>query len=122
MKQFLRYIFLLVVIFVATASAWAECVIFSDGGSYDVMNGLSQRKEKNFTNIPALPAGLLTFTYSASGAAIGGVDVTATYSNGDSETILSSSRVSNPSYNFNGRIVTKLTFKGTSGTLKKNYQ
>lgn len=119
MKQFLRYILTLVAIFIATTNIWADCVIFSDGGSYEVMNGLSQRKEKNFTNIPALPAGLLTFTYSASGAAIGGVDVTATYSDGTSATILSSSRVSNPSYNFNGKIVTKLTFKGTSGTLKK---
>lgn len=119
MKQFLRYILTLVAIFIATTNAWADCVIFSDGGSYEVMNGWSQSKEKNFTNIPALPAGLLTFTYSASGAATGGVDVTATYSDGTSEKILSSSKVSNPSYNFNGKIVTTLTFKGTLGTLKK---
>ena len=119
MKQFLRYILTLVVILLTTTPAWADCTIFSDGGEYEVMNGRSQRKEKNFTNIPALPAGLLTFTYSASGAAIGGVDVTATYSNGKSEKILSGSRGSNPSYDFNGKIVTKLTFKGTDGTLKK---
>ena len=119
MNQFYKYILTLVVVLMTTTPAWADCVIFSDGGSYEVMNGWSQRKEKNFTNIPALPAGLLTFTYSASGAATGGVDVTATYSDGTSEKILNSSKVSNPSHNFNGKIVTKLTFKGTLGTLKK---
>ena len=119
MKQFLRYILTLVVILLTTTPAWAECVIFSDDGSYEVMNGWSQRKEKNFTNIPALPAGLLTFTYWAQTGATGGVDVTATYSDGTNEQILSSSKGSNPSYNFNGKIVTKLTFKGTLGTLKK---
>lgn len=122
MKQFLRYILTLVAFFVATTPAWAECIIFSDGGEYEVMKykfPSYQGVEKAFTISNPQPSGILTFTYWAQAAALGGVDVTATYSNGTSEKILSSSTGSNPSYNFNGKIVTKLTFKGTSGTLKK---
>ncbi len=122
MKQFLRYILTLVAFFVATTDAWAECTIFSDGGEYEVMKykfPAYQGVEKAFTISNPQPSGILTFTYWAQTAAIGGVDVTATYSDGTNEKILSSSTGSNPSYNFNGKIVTKLTFKGTSGTLKK---
>lgn len=122
MKQFLRYILTLVVILLTTTNAWAECTIFSDGGEYEVMKYIFpayRGVEKAFTISNPQPSGILTFTYWAQTAAIGGVDVTATYSDGTNEKILSSSTGSNPSYNFNGKIVTKLTFKGTSGTLKK---
>lgn len=122
MKQFLRYILTLVALFIATTNVWADCVIFSDGGSYEVMKyqfPAYQGVEKAFIISNPQPSGILTFTYWAQTGAIGGVDVTATYSDGTSEKILSSSTGSNPSHNFNGKIVTKLTFKGTSGTLKK---
>ena len=122
MKQFLRYILTLVVVLLTTTNAWAECTIFSDGGEYEVMKykfPSYQGVEKAFTISNPQPSGILTFTYWAQTGALGGVDVTATYSDGTSEKILSSSTGSNPSHNFNGKIVTKLTFKGTSGTLKK---
>lgn len=122
MKQFYKYILTLVAILMVTTPAWADCTIFSDGGEYEVMKykfPSYQAVEKAFTISNPQPSGILTFTYWEQTAAIGGVDVTATYSDGTSEKILSSSKGSNPSYNFNGKIVTKLTFKGTSGTLKK---
>ena len=121
-KQFYKYILTLVAILMTTTPAWADCTIFSDGGEYEVMKykfPSYQAVEKAFTISNSQPSGILTFTYWEQTAAIGGVDVTATYSDGTSEKILSSSKGSNPSYNFNGKIVTKLTFKGTSGTLKK---
>ena len=81
MKQFLRYTLTLVVVLMTTTPAWADCVIFSDGGSYEVMKyqfPAYQGVEKAFTIPYPQPSGILTFTYWAQTGAIGGVDVTAT--------------------------------------------
>lgn len=121
MKQTLRHIFLLLALFVATASAWADCVIFSDGGSHTIMEykfPAFQGIEKVFTISTPQPSGILTFSYSAGTWPTGGVNVTATFSDGSSQQIISGINNSSQSYNFNGKIVTSLKFIGT-GTVKK---
>lgn len=118
MKQFLRYILTLVVILLTATPAWAECVIFSDGGSYDIMTGLASSKTKSFSVSNPQPSGVLTFSYSEQTAATGGATVTATFSDNSTQEIITKNASRNQSYNFNGKIVKSLTFKGT-GTLKK---
>ena len=118
MKQFLRYILTLVVVLLTTTPAWAECVIFSDGNSYDIMTGLASSKTKSFSVSNPQPSGVLTFSYSEQTAATGGATVTATFSDNSTKEIITKDNSRNQSYNFNGEIVKSLTFKGT-GTLKK---
>ena len=118
MKQFYKYILTLVAIFIATTNIWADCVIFSDGGSYDIMTGLASSKTKSFSVSNPQPSGVLTFSYSEQTAATGGATVTATFSDNSTQEIITKNNSRNQSYNFNGKIVKSLTFKGT-GTLKK---
>ncbi len=99
--------------------AWAECYLINDGGSYEIMNGWSKSSTKTFTINPPRPCNELTFDYTASRSATGGVTVTATYSDGSSATIISAATATSQSYNFSKKIVSKLDFKGT-GTLTKN--
>mgnify|MGYP003291058467 CR=1 FL=1 len=120
MKQFLRHIFLLVAMFVATANAWADCVIFSDNGSYEMMTSGSGSKSKEFTISNPRPCNQLTFTNEQKTSGIfpatGGVKVTITYSDGSTKEETKGNGTH--TINLNRKIVTKLHFKGT-GTLKK---
>ena len=117
MKQFLRHIFLLLALFMATTNVWADCVIFSDNGSYEMMTSGSSSKSKEFTISNPCPCNQLVFTNKHNSSwATGGVKVTITYSDGstDEETKGNGTHT----INLNRKIVTKLHFKGT-GTLKK---
>ena len=101
----------------ATTNVWADCVIFSDNGSYEMMTGGSSSKSKEFTISNPRPCNQLVFTNKHNSSwATGGVKVTITYSDGstDEETKGNGTHT----INLNRKIVTKLHFKGT-GTLKK---
>jgi len=116
MKQTLRHIFLLVALFAATANVWADCVIFSDNGPYEMMTSGSSSKSKEFTISNPRPCNQLVFTNKHnSSLATGGVKVTITYSDGSDEETKGDGT---HTINLNRKIVTKLHFKGT-GTLKK---
>lgn len=115
MKQTLRHIFLLAALFMATADVWADCVIFYDNGSYEMMNGWSQSRFEEFTISNPRPCNQLKFTNSQGGGALGGVQVTITYSDGSDEETKGNGT---HTINLDRKIVTKLHFKGT-GTLKK---
>ena len=117
MKQFLRHIFLLLALFVATTNLWADCVIFSDNGSYEMMTSVSSSKSKEFTISNPRPCNQLVFTNKHnSSLATGGVKVTITYSDGSTKEETKGNGTH--TINLNHKIVTKLHFKGT-GTLKK---
>ena len=120
MKKFLRYLFVLAaMLMVVVGDAWGQCdVLINDNGSHEVMNKWSTAQTKNFDISNPLPCNQLTFNYSAGTWPTGGVDVTATYSDGSSEKIISAGDGSSQSYNFNRKIVKSLSFKGT-GTVKK---
>lgn len=106
----------------ATTNAWAECVIFSDNGSYEMMTSGSSSKNKEFTISNPRPCNQLTFTNEQKTTGIfpatGGVTVTATFSDGSSSEIASKKGNGTHTINLNRKIVTKLHFEGT-GTLKK---
>lgn len=93
--------------------------MINDGGSYEIMSKWSKSSTKTFTINPPRPCEQLTFSYSESKAATGGVTVTATYSDGSSATIISAADATSQSFNFGRKIVSKLEFKPT-GTLTKN--
>ena len=116
MKQTLRNIFLLLALFTATTNAWADCVIFNDNGSYEMMTSGSSSKSKEFTISNPRPCNQLVFTNKHNSSwATGGVKVTITYSDGSDEETKGNGT---HTINLNRKIVTKLHFKGT-GTLKK---
>lgn len=122
MKQFLRHIFLLLALFMATSNAWAECVIINDGGTYTIQNGWSTKTTKSFDISSPKPADKLTFNFSKASLGVGGVTVKATYSDGSSEEVIKRSTSSNQSYTFPNKIVKKLEFYAdgsTEPTLKK---
>ena len=122
MKQTLRHIFLLVALFMATVSAWAECVILNDGGTYTIMEykfPAYQATPKVFDISNPRPSGMLTFNYSEGTAPTGGATVTATFLDNSTQEIISKNDSKNQSYNFNGQIVKSLKFVGT-GTVKKS--
>ena len=122
MKQFLRHIFLLLALFVATANVWAECVILNDGGTYTIMEykfPAYQATPKVFDISNPRPSGMLTFNYSEGTAPTGGATVTATFLDNSTQEIISKNDSKNQSYNFNGKIVKSLKFVGT-GTVKKS--
>lgn len=71
MKQFIRHIFLLVALFVATASAWAECYVLekytTDSEGYITVK--SERNGSSFSESFPVPNGYeLTFSYCLSGS------------------------------------------------------
>lgn len=122
MKQFLRHIFLLVAMLVATANAWAECVIINDGSTYTIQDGWSNKTTKSFDISSPKPADKLTFNFSKNSWGVGGVTVKATYSDGSSEEVIKRSTSSDQSYSFQNKIVKKLEFYAdgsTAPTLKK---
>ena len=122
MKQFLRHIFLLVAMLVATANVWAECEILNDGGTYTIMEykfPSYQATPKVFDISNPRPSGMLTFNYSEGTAPTGGATVTATFLDNSTQEIISKNDSKNQSYNFNGKIVKSLKFVGT-GTVKKS--
>ena len=99
--------------------SWAQCDVLLDAAATEtIMTSGSSSKTVPYTISNPLPANELSFSYSASGWATGGVKVTAYYDDGTSSTIINGSSNSSQTYNFNNKIVTKLEFKG-SGTLKK---
>ena len=122
MKQFLRHIFLLFALFVATASVTAQTNIINDGGTYTIQNGGSQKTTKSFDISSPKPADKLTFNFSKNSWGVGGVTVKATYSDGSSEEVIKRSTSSSQSYSFGRKIVSKLEFYAdgsTAPTLKK---
>ena len=101
----------------ATANVWADCVIFSDNGSYEMMTSGSSSKNKEFTISNPRPCNQLVFTNKHNSSwATGGVKVTITYSDGSTDEDTKGNGTH--TINLNRKIVTKLHFKGT-GTLKK---
>ena len=120
MREFLRYLYVVAaMLMVVVGDAWGQCdVLISDNGSHEVMNKWSTAQTKKFDISNPLPCNQLTFNYSAGTWPTGGVDVTATYSDGSSEKIISAGNSSSQSYSFNRKIVKSLTFRGT-GTVKK---
>ena len=82
------------------------------------MSSTSSSKTKTFTISNPIPAAILEFSNSQDKTwATGGVQVTATYNDGSSSD-LGTYKNGSHSYNFDRKIVTSLSFKGT-GTLKK---
>ena len=99
---------------------WAQCdVLLNKTETAEIMNGWSQSKTVTYTISNPLPASELSFSYSSSGAALGGAKVTAYYADNTNSVIIDGGTGSTQTYNFNNKIVTKLEFKGT-GTLTKN--
>ena len=99
---------------------WAQCdVLLNETAKKEIMNWKSSSKTVSYTISNLLPASELSFSYSSSGAALGGAKVTAYYADNTSSVIIDGGTGSTQTYNFNNKIVTKLEFKG-SGTLTKN--
>ena len=117
MKTICKYILTLVTILMVTTLS-AQTYIINDSGSYEVMNGWSISKTKTFDIVNPLPCDQLIFNYSTGAVPTGGVDVTATYSDGSSEKIISAGKGNPQSKALNRKIVKSLSFKGT-GTVKK---
>ena len=111
MKQTLRHIFLLVALFVATANVWADCVIFSDNGPYDMMTSGSSSRSKEFTISNPRPCNQLKFTNTYGTAASGNVILTITYSNGTPSDEIKKGKGTH-TINLERKIVSKLHFKG----------
>ena len=96
MREFLRYLFVVAaMLMVVVGDVWGRCdVLISDNGSYEVMNKWSTAQTKNFDISNPLPCSQLTFNYSAGTWPTGGVNVTATYTDGSSENIISAKKSS----------------------------
>ncbi len=121
MKKIFTNLFLLATLFLASTNLTAQTYLINDGGEYQVMKyefPSFKSITKTFTIANPLPCDQLTFNYSAGTWPTGGVDVTATYSDGSSEKIISEGDESSQSISFNRKIVKSLSFKGT-GTVKK---
>ena len=117
MKQNLRNIFLLLALFMATANVWADCVIFSDNGPYEMMTSGSKSKEEEFTISNPRPCNQLKFTNTYGTAASGNVILTITYSDGTNSGEIKKGKGTH-TIELERKIVTKLHFKG-GGVLKK---
>ena len=117
MKQTLRHIFLLVALFMATTNVWADCEIFSDNGSYEMMTGGSSSRSKEFTISNPRPCNQLKFTNTYGTAASGNVILTITYSDGTISDEIKKGKGTH-TINLERKIVSKLSFKG-GGALKK---
>lgn len=117
MKQNLRNIFLLLALFMATANVWADCVIFSDNGPYEMMTSGSKSKEEEFTISNPRPCNQLKFTNTYGTAASGNVILTITYSDGTNSGEIKKGKGTH-TIELERKIVTKLHFKG-GGFLKK---
>ena len=118
MKKIFTNFLLLVTFSLASTNLNAQTNILNDAGSYEVMNSWSSSKTKTFTISNPRPCNQLTFSNSQSGAAMGGVTVTATYTDNTSEELASGKGNGTHTINLNRKIVKSLSFKGT-GTLKK---
>ena len=118
MKQFLRYIFAIAaMLMMVVGNAWAECVIFSENGSHEMMDGWSRSKSKEFTISNPRPCYQLVFKNEQDKTwATGGVKVTITYADGSTKEETKGNGTH--TIDLNRKIVTKLHFTGT-GTLKK---
>lgn len=117
MKQTLRNIFLLLALFMATTNVWADCVIFSDNGPYEMMTSGSSSKSKEFTISNPRPCNQLKFTNTYGTAASGNVILTITYSDGTNSGEIKKGKGTH-TIELERKIVTKLHFKG-GGVLKK---
>lgn len=97
---------------------YADCVLLDESAKKEIMNKWSSSKTVTYAISNQRPAGQLTFNFSKSGAALGGVTVTAKYNDGSSQEIIDGKSDGSQSYSFDKKIVTELQFKGT-GTLSK---
>ena len=118
MKKIFTNFLLLVTFSLASVNLSAQTYLINDSDEYEVMNRWSSSKTKDFTISNPLPCDQLTFNYSTGTWPTGGVDVTATYSDGSSEKIISAGNGNPQSKALNRKVVKSLSFKGT-GTVKK---
>ena len=119
MKQFLRHIFLLVAMFVATANAWAECIVLNDGNEYQIMDRWSDNDTKTFDFSTPVPCELLTFNISLWWSATKGISVVAVYEDNSSETIVNNSRNENNSVDLRNKKKVKSLSFSANGTERK---
>ena len=117
MKQTLRNIFLLLALFIATANVWAECIILNENGPFEMMDGWSSSKSKEFTISNPRPCNQLKFTNTYGTAASGNVILTITYSDGTTSGEIKKGKGTH-TIDIERKIVSKLYFKG-GGALKK---
>lgn len=117
MKQFLRHISLLLALFMATTNAWAECIILNENGPFEMMDGWSSSKYKEFTISNPRPCNQLKFTNTYGTAASGNVILTITYSDGTTSGEIKKGKGTH-TIDIERKIVSKLYFKG-GGALKK---
>ena len=117
MKQFVRHISLLLALFVATTNAWAECIILNENGPFEMMDGWSSSKYKEFTISNPRPCNQLKFTNTYGTAASGNVILTITYSDGTTSGEIKKGKGTH-TIDIERKIVSKLYFKG-GGALKK---
>ena len=79
MKQFLRHIFLLVAIFIATTNTWAECYVLNDanGGSFTCSMSLIGNRDRSYEPIALSGPGYqLTFEASRNNrTAVGDIEI-----------------------------------------------
>ena len=126
MKHFNYYLLHLVAFLFMATTVYAQCDIIYDTGAYEVMTSTSSSKPKTFTIDDPRPCAQLTFTNDQNKTwATGGVQVTATYTDGSTEVLAGASASASNTFArgthtiyLNQKIVKSLTFKGT-GTLKK---
>ena len=117
MKQTLRNIFLLLALLMATINVWAECIILNENGPFEMMDGWSSSKSKEFTISNPRPCNQLKFTNTYGTAASGNVILTITYSDGTTSDEIKKGKGTH-TIDIERKIVSKLYFKG-GGALKK---
>ena len=121
MKQFLRHIFLLLALFVASTNAWAECYWINEeeDDEYLIMNRWSVNDTKKFEFSTPVPCELLTFNIRLYWSATQGISVVAVYEDNSSETIVDNSRNENNSVDLKNKKKVKSLSFSANGTERK---
>lgn len=119
MKQFLRHIFLLLALFVASTNAWAQCYWINEEGEYPIMDRWSSNDPETFEFSTPVPCELLTFNIKLYWSATRGISVVAVYEDNSSETIVNNSRNENNSVDLRNKKKVKSLSFSANGTERK---